>query len=46
MFEEEGIYTTPQRIVVTHGAQQAITLVLQATFQKNKGKLLVEVHFM
>lgn len=43
MFEREGIYTTSDRIVVTHGAQQAINLVIQAVFQNSKGKLLVEV---
>lgn len=42
-FESKGIYTTSDRIVVTHGAQQAISLVFQSIFKKNKGKLLVEV---
>lgn len=42
-FESKGIYTTSDRIIVTHGAQQAISLVLQSIFKKNKGKLLVEV---
>jgi DNA-binding transcriptional MocR family regulator len=43
VFEKDGIYTTSSRIVVTHGAQQAISLIFQAIFQSNKGKLLVEV---
>lgn len=43
VFEKEGIYTTSDRIVVTHGAQQAINLVFQTIFRNNKGKLLVEV---
>lgn len=43
VFEKEGIYTTSNRIVVTHGAQQAISLVFQTIFQNIKGKLLVEV---
>lgn len=43
MFEKDGIYTTSKNIVVTHGAQQAITLVFQLIFQNNNGKLLVEV---
>ncbi len=43
MFQREGIYTTADRIVITHGAQQAINLVLHAVFQNNKGKLIVEV---
>lgn len=43
VFEKEGIYTTLGRIVVTHGAQQAISLVFQTIFRNNKGKLLVEV---
>lgn len=42
-FETKGIYTTSDRIVVTHGAQQAISLVFQSIFRKNRGKLLVEV---
>lgn len=41
-FEKDGIYTTHQNIIVTHGAQQAIGLVLQTIFKNNKGKLLVE----
>lgn len=43
VFDKEGIYTTSDKIVVTHGAQQAISLIFQAVFQNNKGKLLVEV---
>lgn len=42
-FERKGIYTTSDRIVVTHGAQQAVSLVFQSIFKKNRGKLLVEV---
>jgi DNA-binding transcriptional MocR family regulator len=41
-FEKDGIYTTPENIVITHGAQQAIALTLQCVFQKGNGKLLVE----
>ena len=41
-FEKDGIYTTAERIIVTHGAQQAIGLVFQYLFRKSKGKLLVE----
>lgn len=43
VFEKDGIYTASDRIVITHGAQQGISLVLQAVFRRNKGKLLVEV---
>jgi DNA-binding transcriptional MocR family regulator len=42
-FEKDGVYTTADRIIITHGAQQSINLVFQTLFQKNKGKLLVEV---
>jgi DNA-binding transcriptional MocR family regulator len=43
LFEDDGVYTTADRIVITNGAQQAIKLVLQYLFNNNKGKLLVEV---
>jgi DNA-binding transcriptional MocR family regulator len=43
VFENEGVYTTADRIVVTNGAQQGISLAFQCVFQHNKGKLLVEV---
>lgn len=43
IFQQDGIYTKADRIVVTHGAQQAISLVFQAVFSNGKGKLLVEV---
>ncbi|WP_229534687.1 PLP-dependent aminotransferase family protein [Pelosinus baikalensis] len=43
ILQKDGIYTTADRIVITHGAQQAISLVFQAVFPKNKGKLLLEV---
>jgi DNA-binding transcriptional MocR family regulator len=43
ILQKEGIYTAADRIVITHGAQQAISLVFQAVFSSNKGKLLVEV---
>ena len=42
-FESKGVYTTSDRIIATHGAQQSISLVFQAIFKNNKGKLLVEV---
>ncbi|MDW2796106.1 PLP-dependent aminotransferase family protein [Clostridium boliviensis] len=38
-----GIYTSPDQILVTNGAQQAIGLALQCIFQERKGKLLVEI---
>ncbi len=41
-FEKDGVYAAAERIIITHGAQQAIGLVLQAVFRNNKGKLLVE----
>lgn len=41
-FEKDAVYTTAERIIVTHGAQQAIGLVFQYLFRKSKGKLLVE----
>ncbi len=42
-FMKDGVYTNTEQIVITHGAQQAINLVLQAIFRGNKGRLLVEV---
>lgn len=42
-FENEGVYTNSNNIIITHGAQQAIGLVLQSVFRNKKGKLLVEV---
>jgi len=42
-FENDGIYTTSNQIIITHGAQQAINLVFQSFFHHKKGKLLVEV---
>ncbi|KUO77323.1 MAG: GntR family transcriptional regulator [Clostridia bacterium BRH_c25] len=41
-FEKDGVYAANHRIVITHGAQQAIALVLQSVFRNSKGKLLVE----
>ncbi|KAB3533489.1 PLP-dependent aminotransferase family protein [Alkaliphilus pronyensis] len=41
-FEGDGIYTSADGIIITHGAQQAIALVLQSVFLNTKGKLLVE----
>lgn len=42
VFEKDGIYTTSDNIIITHGAQQGINLAFQAIFLNNKGKLLVE----
>lgn len=42
-FEKDGVYTTSKRIVITNGAQQAISLVLQSVFKNKKGRLLIEV---
>ena len=39
----DGIYTGPEQILVTNGAQQAIGLALQCIFPDRKGKLLVEI---
>lgn len=41
-FAKEGIYTSADRIIITHGAQQAISLLLLAVFRRRAGKLLVE----
>lgn len=41
-FEKDGVYTDKDSIVITNGAQQAISLVLQYMFKNNNGKLLVE----
>ncbi len=41
-FAKDGVYTPADRIIITHGAQQAIHLVFQAIFRNNTGKLLVE----
>ncbi len=43
MFEKDGIYATAERILITSGAQQAISLAFQAIFRNRPGKLLVEV---
>jgi DNA-binding transcriptional MocR family regulator len=43
LFEKGGVYTSPDRILVTNGAQQAIFLALHSIFDNRKGKLLVEV---
>jgi len=37
-FERDGVYTSSDRIIITHGAQQAINLVLQALFKDKEGK--------
>lgn len=42
-FEKDGVYATADNIIVTHGAQQAISLVFQWLIKNNKGKLLVEI---
>lgn len=42
-FEKDGVYAAADQIVITHGAQQAIGLVLQSIFKNKRGKLLVEV---
>jgi DNA-binding transcriptional MocR family regulator len=42
-FEQNGIYTPLSQIMITHGAQQAIYLILKALFhEKAQGSLLVE----
>ena len=41
--ERDGIYTSSEDIIITNGAQQGISLVLQAVFHENSRKLLVEV---
>lgn len=41
-FEKDGVYAPAGNIIITHGAQQAIGLVLQTVFKENKGRLLVE----
>ncbi|MEL7648095.1 MAG: PLP-dependent aminotransferase family protein [Sedimentibacter sp.] len=43
MFENDGIYAQTEQILVTSGAQQAISLVFQAIFRNCSRKLLVEV---
>lgn len=43
LFEEDGVYTSPDRILVTNGAQQAISLALRSIFVDRSGRLLVEV---
>jgi DNA-binding transcriptional MocR family regulator len=43
VFEKEGVYTTVDKIIVTNGAQQAISLVFQCVFQNNNGKMLIEM---
>lgn len=41
--EKYGVYTIPENIIITNGAQQGIALVLETVFHNNKRKLLVEV---
>ncbi|WMJ77501.1 MULTISPECIES: aminotransferase-like domain-containing protein [unclassified Sedimentibacter] len=41
-FEKDGVYTSSQQMIITHGAQQALWLVLQSAFRTRNGKLLVE----
>ncbi len=41
--EREGIYTSSEDIIITNGAQQGISLVLQTVFHNNNKKMLVEV---
>ena len=43
IFQQDGVYTTSDRILITNGSQQAISLVFQFVFRNRKGKLLVEV---
>lgn len=43
LFEKDGVYASPDRILVTNGAQQAIFLALRSIFVDRKGRLLVEV---
>lgn len=42
-FEKDGVYIGSNNIIITHGAQQAISLVLQSIFKGKNVKLLVEV---
>jgi DNA-binding transcriptional MocR family regulator len=42
LFEEDGVYTSPDCILVTNGAQQAISLALRSIFEGQSGRLLVE----
>lgn len=42
-FEKDGIYSNSDNIIITHGAQQAISLAFQVVFLNSKGKLLIEV---
>ncbi len=42
MFAKESIYCTADGLMVTHGAQQGIDLVLQALFLGQQGQLLIE----
>lgn len=41
-YENDGVYTSSERIIITNGAQQAIWLVLQSLYNNKRGKLLVE----
>jgi DNA-binding transcriptional MocR family regulator len=42
-FEQNGVYASTSQILITHGAQQGIYLVLKTLFQKeDDGKLLIE----
>lgn len=41
--EKDGVYTSSEDIIITNGAQQGISLVLQTVFHDNNRKLLVEV---
>ena len=43
LFEQDGVYTSADRILVTNGAQQAISLALRSVFDGQSGRLLVEV---
>lgn len=42
MFLYDGIYTSEECIVITNGAQQGISLILQTLFQNKDKKLLIE----
>jgi len=41
-FMNDGVYTTYANVMITNGAQQAITIALQVIFKDRQGKLLVE----
>jgi len=42
MFAEESVYCTADALMVTHGTQQGIDLVLQTLFLGQQGQLLIE----